>query len=73
MPKIYSKEERTHTVCIAHFSVQEYLESERIQRQKAAIFGLSNVGGVGRESKRLFILTLSAEGGEESKGSSKES
>ena len=31
MPKIYSKEERTQTVCIAHFSVQKY----------SAIFGLS--------------------------------
>ena len=29
------------TVRIAHFSVQEYLESERIQRQKAAIFSMS--------------------------------
>ncbi|MCJ1423797.1 hypothetical protein MMC29_001682 [Sticta canariensis] len=32
----------TSTVRIAHFSVQEYLESERIRDQKAAIFGLSS-------------------------------
>ena len=31
------------TVRIAHFSVQEYLESERISGQKAASFGLSNI------------------------------
>ncbi|MCJ1466371.1 hypothetical protein MMC07_004990 [Pseudocyphellaria aurata] len=30
------------TVRIAHFSVQEYLESERIRHQKAAIFSLSS-------------------------------
>ena len=39
--EIYSREQRTTTVRIAHFSVEEYLESERIQRQKAAIFSLS--------------------------------
>ncbi len=31
------------TVRIAHFSVQEYLESERIRHQKAAVFSLANV------------------------------
>ena len=41
MTETYKKEERTQTVRIAHFSVQEYLESERIHRQKAAIFGLT--------------------------------
>ena len=30
--------QETETVQIAHFSVQEYLESERIRHQKAAIF-----------------------------------
>ena len=30
-------------VQIAHFSVQEYLESDRIQQQKAMIFGLNSV------------------------------
>ena len=34
------KEDLTSTVRIAHFSVQEYLESERIQHQKAAKFSL---------------------------------
>ena len=38
---IYSGKEATQTVRIAHFSVQEYLESERIQRQSAAKFCLS--------------------------------
>jgi hypothetical protein len=28
------------TVCVAHFSVQEYLESSRIKRQKVASFAL---------------------------------
>ena len=37
-----SHEDLTPTVRIAHFSVQEYLESERIRYQKAAIFGLSS-------------------------------
>ena len=31
------------TVRIAHFSVQEYLESDRIRHQKAEIFGLTSV------------------------------
>lgn len=39
----YLEEELTPTVRIAHFSVQEYLESERIQHQKAAIFRLISV------------------------------
>lgn len=34
--------ELTETVRIAHFSVQEYLESERIQHQKAAMFSLTS-------------------------------
>ena len=36
----YGQEKDTPTVRIAHFSVQEYLESERIRNQKAAIFSL---------------------------------
>ena len=32
----------TPTVRIAHFSIQEYLESKRIQHQKAAIFSLTS-------------------------------
>ena len=35
----------TATVRIAHFSAQEYLESERIRHQKAAIFSLVSVRG----------------------------
>ena len=34
------QEKNAQTVRIAHFSVQEYLESERIRNQKAAIFSL---------------------------------
>ena len=33
----------TFVVQIAHFSVQEYLESDRIRQQKAMIFGLNRV------------------------------
>lgn len=36
-----TRSRRYTTVRIAHFSIQEYLESERIQRQKAAIFSMS--------------------------------
>ncbi len=36
----YGQEKDTPTVRIAHFSVQEYLESERIRNQKAAIYSL---------------------------------
>lgn len=35
------REPTAHVVRIAHFSVQEYLESERIQHHKAAIFSLT--------------------------------
>ena len=35
--------DQTQTVQIAHFSVQEYLESDRIRHQKAIIFGLTSV------------------------------
>lgn len=36
-------EDVTEIVRIAHFSIQEYLESERIRHQKAAAFSLTNV------------------------------
>ena len=39
----YHEEELTPTVRIAHFSVQEYLESERIRHQKAVMFSLASV------------------------------
>lgn len=39
----YDDRNLTPTARIAHFSVQEYLESERIQHQKAAIFSLTSV------------------------------
>jgi len=39
----YDYENSSLTVRITHFSVQEYLESERIRTQKAAIFGLNDV------------------------------
>ena len=39
----YHEEELTSTLRIAHFSVQEYLESERIRHQKAAKFSLTSV------------------------------
>ena len=38
-----TEENLTETVRIAHFSVQEYLESERIRHQKAAMFSLNGV------------------------------
>ena len=41
--QIYHEEGLTPTVQIAHFSVQEYLKSQRIRQQKAAIFSLSSV------------------------------
>ena len=37
----YHEGKLTPTVRIAHFSVQEYLESERIRHQKAAVFSLA--------------------------------
>ena len=38
----YYEVDSTPTARIAHFSVQEYLESERIRHQKAAIFSLNS-------------------------------
>ena len=40
---MYGKSTQKETVRIAHFSVQEYLESERIKHQKAAMFSLTAV------------------------------
>lgn len=53
----YLEEELTLTVRIAHFSVQEYLESERIQHQKAAIFHLTSVTAHG-EIARICLTYL---------------
>ena len=39
----YYEVDSTSTARIAHFSVQEYLKSERIRHQKAAIFSLNSV------------------------------
>ena len=41
--RAYYEEDSTPTVRIAHFSIQEYLESERIRDQKAAMFSLNSV------------------------------
>ncbi len=41
--RIYGREQQMQTVHIAHFSVQEYLESKRIQRLKAALFSLLDI------------------------------
>ena len=40
--ELYHEEELTLTVRIAHFSVQEYLKSERIRHRKAAAFSLTS-------------------------------
>ena len=40
--KLEKAKNLTPTVRIAHFSIQEYLESERIRQQKAAIFSLTS-------------------------------
>ena len=39
----YSEKNLLPIVQIVHFSVQEYLESDRIRHQKAAIFGLTSI------------------------------
>ena len=53
----YLEEELTLIVRIAHFSVQEYLESERIQHQKAAIFHLTSITAHG-EIARICLTYL---------------
>ena len=46
------------TVRIAHFSVQEYLESERIRSQKAASFGLSSITAHAEIAELCLIYLL---------------
>ena len=52
------KKRLTSTVRIAHFSVQEYLESERIQDQKAAIFSLSGSTAHGEIAQICLVYLL---------------
>ena len=54
----YHEEELTPTIRIAHFSVQEYLESERIRHQKAAIFSLTSVTAHVEITKICLIYLL---------------
>ena len=54
----YHEEELTPTVRIAHLSVQEYLESERIQHQKAAIFHLTSVTAHGEIAQICLTYLL---------------
>ncbi len=54
----YHEEELTRTVRIAHFSVQEYLESERIRHQKAAIFSLTSLTAHGEIAQICLIYLL---------------
>lgn len=49
--------EQTKVVRIAHFSVQEYLESERIERQKAANFSLKS-GTAHAEIAQICLIYL---------------
>ena len=51
-------EDQTLTVRIAHFSVQEYLESHRIRDQKAAVFGLFSVEGNAEIAQICLIYLL---------------
>ena len=46
------------TVRITHFSVQEYLESQRIQSQKAAIFSLTAVAAHAEIAQVCLIYLL---------------
>jgi hypothetical protein len=46
------------TLRIAHFSVQEYLESERIQHQEAVIFGLSSANAHAEISQVCLLYML---------------
>ena len=56
--EIYHKEELTQSVRIAHFSVQEYLVSERIRNQEAAKFSLTSVTAHGEIAKICLIYLL---------------
>jgi hypothetical protein len=42
IPKEYGEDVMSRTVRIAHYSVQEYLESDRIRQQKAAMFSMQS-------------------------------
>ena len=50
--------DETRVVQIAHFSVQEYLESDRIRQQKAMIFGLNSVGAHAEIAQICLIYLL---------------
>ncbi len=54
----YHQEELRRTVRIAHFSVQEYLESERIRHQKAAIFSLTSLTAHGEIAQICLTYLL---------------
>ena len=56
--QILHEEDITPTVRIAHFSVQEYLESERIRHQKAAVFGLNSATGHAEIAQICLIYLL---------------
>ena len=58
MTENHDEEELTRTVRIAHFSVQEYLESERIRHQKAAIFGLTSATAHAEVAQICLIYLL---------------
>ena len=51
----------TFIVQIAHFSVQEYLESDRIRQQKAMIFGLNSVRAHAEIAQICLIYLLDSE------------
>ncbi len=53
-----NEEELTRTVRIAHFSVQEYLESERIRHQKAAMFSLTSATAHAQIAQVCLIYLL---------------
>ena len=50
--------ELTPTVRIAHFSIQEYLESERIRHQKAAIFSLTSAAAHAEIAQLCLVYLL---------------
>ena len=54
----YRKEKLIPTVRIAHFSVQEYLESDRIRHQKATKFSLTSVTAHAEIAKICLIYLL---------------
>ncbi len=58
MTENHIKKKLTPTVRIAHFSVQEYLESERIQHQKAAMFSLTSATAHTEIAKICLIYLL---------------